>query len=416
MAFPVTDNFSNNNIGTGVNWTQKSTSLSQTFSASGGVCSAANAGTDSYSFYLWTADTPDADQNSEIQNLTAGTAEGGAWVRGNGDYGANTAVGYVALSRADVGNAIYYVDGTGFHSMQTAGTSANNDYIKVEVVGAGGAQKERMYKNGVQVGTDQTDATYASAGNMGIMGRAALGFQGDNFTGNNIRAISINFDAATYGSFTTGTSLTFAHTTTGTNRVLFVEVQADFNDVVTTVTYNAIGMSLIAKLSQATGTVRWTYIYKLINPTVGANNVVISTSGIVFIQGFATSYNGADQTTQPDSSATASAAAGTTKAMTTTVVASGCWLLLFAQVGSGATQGPVTAGTGIRRLNDTSFTSAAVIDSNGTVGTGSWGLTANWSATGTNQQIIISITPAGSTPPPATVVASPFLMLLGVGV
>lgn len=202
-------------------------------------------------------------------------------------------------------------------------------------------------------------------------------------------------DTPTYGGFAVATSLTFGYTIGAANSLLLVAVQADFNDVVTGATYNGSALTLIDKVSQNAGTVRWIYLFYLKNPATGTHNVVVSASGGVFIQGYAVSYSGADMTTQPDSFAHESGSSGTSNAYDTTVVAANCWLVLFAHVGSGGTQGPVTAGSGTRRVSDTDFNSAALIDSNATVGTGSQNLTANWAVTGVFAGIIASIAADG---------------------
>jgi hypothetical protein len=77
------------------------------------------------------------------------------------------------------------------------------------------------------------------------------------------------------------------------------------------------------------------------------------------------------------------------------VVASGCWLQTFIRINGGF--GPLTAGTGARRANDTDFGSCATFDSDGTVGTGSQFVTVNWvttQATATDA-LTISMSPAG---------------------
>jgi hypothetical protein len=93
--------------------------------------------------------------------------------------------------------------------------------------------------------------------------------------------MAIAFDAATTGSDTSGSSYTFAHTVSASsNRFLFVVVTGNVvasPDNVTGITYAGVAMTLLDK-SNGSGD-RWQYIFYLIAPAVGANNVVISSSG-----------------------------------------------------------------------------------------------------------------------------------------
>ena len=51
-------------------------------------------------------------------------------------------------------------------------------------------------------------------------------------------------------------------------------------------------------------TTEWTYLYYIVNPTIGANNVVVTTSVSTTLYSDATSYTGAKQIAQPNASAT----------------------------------------------------------------------------------------------------------------
>jgi len=213
--------------------------------------------------------------------------------------------------------------------------------------------------------------------------------------------MAIAFDATTYGGFATATSLTFAHTVTGSDTLLLVGVQGDSaTDAITGVTYNAVGMTLVAKIQHSPPTGRWIYLFRLAGAATGAHNVVISSSGSIFIQGFAASYTGVDQTTPIDSFNSGNSAAGqTTYTISTTVVGSNCWLASFFNLFSGVA-GPLTAGTGsTRRATDTNFTSAALFDSNGTVASGSRSMQVNWTSVDSGAAVICSFAPvaAGAT-------------------
>ncbi len=114
---------------------------------------------------------------------------------------------------------------------------------------------------------------------------------------------SISFDAASNGGGT-ATSITFAHTTSGSNRILFVGTGIESgSDLITNVTYAGVNMTPIAK-DVNVPTNEWIYLFYLINPATGANNIVISASASVNIDGTGVSYTGANQATQPDNSTT----------------------------------------------------------------------------------------------------------------
>lgn len=126
---------------------------------------------------------------------------------------------------------------------------------------------------------------------------------------------NVAFDAATSGTKTgTASSLTFAHTCTGSDRGLFVGVGAEQGGgiTVTSVTYAAVGM-----------TEKWNAIFSvffthggftLVAPSTGANNVVITMSGTCdTIMGGAISATNVHQTVP-----VGTADVGTFSAVTTT--------------------------------------------------------------------------------------------------
>ena len=201
--------------------------------------------------------------------------------------------------------------------------------------------------------------------------------------------MAIALDTSTYGSYVnTATSLTFPYTVSGTDRELLVEVMGDYSDLVTGATYNGVSMTLIDKCRG--GVDRWLYLFGLVAPATGTHNVVVSASASIYIQGCATSYTGVDQSNPIDSFAHATTSAGDPLTATTTVVATGCWL-----VGAGRGEvSPVTAGTGTTsRAQETDFNSGGMYDSNGIVGTGSQSLQIDFGGTSQGSLIVVSLTP-----------------------
>ncbi len=163
---------------------------------------------------------------------------------------------------------------------------------------------------------------------------------------------------------------------------------------VTGVTYNSVAMTQIGTTSSqgSSSGNQTTSLWYLIAPATGHNNVVISTSGSPFaIVSGSVSYTGANQTGQPDSYTVGSTTNTTDYALSTTVVAANCWLII-ASKNDGGIPG---AGTGT-----TSRVAGAngigMMDSGGTVSTGSQtlhstnGSSINWNG------LIASFKPVGA--------------------
>jgi len=197
-----------------------------------------------------------------------------------------------------------------------------------------------------------------------------------------------------------GTSLTWSHTCTGSNLILFASAFGDFSDVITGATYAGVSMTLVGKVKG--GNDRWCYLFVLVGPSSGANNVVVSASSSVAIDGQSASYTGALQSGQPDSSNTKGQNT-TSFTISTTVVASNCWLIGAFRDGS------ATAGAGANQLQGSNGLFTA--DSNGTVPTGSQSMTYTNGSGADFGGVLASFAPAaggGGTP-------SHLLSSLGVG-
>lgn len=125
--------------------------------------------------------------------------------------------------------------------------------------------------------------------------------------------MAVAFDAAASTIGTSVSSLTFAHTCTGSNRLLIVGVSyGDATDTVSGVTYNSVAMTSVASANQAGAQVT-AHIWRLIAPDTGANNVIITFTGTVTeAVGGAMSFTGVDQTTPLGTAATNTGGAGST--------------------------------------------------------------------------------------------------------
>jgi hypothetical protein len=204
---------------------------------------------------------------------------------------------------------------------------------------------------------------------------------------------------------TSTTSLTYSHTCTGSNLLLLVGGFLSAGDVITGVTYAGVSMTQLIK--QITSVSSYgVYMYGLLAPNTGANNVVISASSSGVIDGSSTSYTGVKQTGLPDASI-ANDSVLTTITTTLTTITDNCWTALY----SAGDRTP-SASTGSTLRNSQS--DGALFDSNGAITpAGSTSMTITRAVGGSNGQVMISFAPAGVVAP--TVKSSPTLLTLMVG-
>ena len=204
--------------------------------------------------------------------------------------------------------------------------------------------------------------------------------------------MAIARDTFTNGAFTSGTSHTFSHTCSGTDRFLFVHAfKNSTSDTITSASYGGVAMTLLHKFSP--GVSRYLYVFYLTNPASGANNVVISSSSSTAIGGNAASYTGVSQTGQPEVSTTA-VGTGSPNTTTLTTTTDNSWTVLFT-LGNNADP---TASTGSTFFGQNSiYGDADVFDSNGAIspaGSTSMSLTTNNPAFPLGR-IMAAIAPAG---------------------
>lgn len=205
--------------------------------------------------------------------------------------------------------------------------------------------------------------------------------------------MAIAYDATSIGTQVNASSKSWSHTCTGSDRILFVSAMSNTTDDVTGVTYNGVSMTQVGKQQMQASNNRWVYLYQLVNPATGSNTITINASGTTFLQGTATSYTGAKQTGQPDSSNTGFANSSTSITISTTVVTSGSWLVMA----TGDNNGGESGGTGTTVRNSTNGN--AISDSNGTVGTGSQSLQVTTAGSSNWAGIIASFAPVASATP-----------------
>lgn len=177
--------------------------------------------------------------------------------------------------------------------------------------------------------------------------------------------MAIAFDAASNGGSNSVTELTVSHTCTGDNRILFVGIQTSGGtDNVSGVTYATVAMTRINTI--ATGGIgnNRSFLYYLIAPATGANNIVVTATASVNIRIANGSYTGARQSGVPDASGTANAASpATSVSKSITTVADNSWTVSHG-VDAAAT---LSAGTGTTQRAVFSTASSIFGDSNGAI-------------------------------------------------
>jgi len=143
--------------------------------------------------------------------------------------------------------------------------------------------------------------------------------------------MAIVFDASSSGQ-AVATSLTFAHTNTGSNLILFVGTwQNSATDNITGITYNNVAMTKIDGLLNSDSN-NYLQLWYLVGPAAGANNVVVSASSSTNMHALSLSYTGASQTGQPDAhnTQTSSVISGGTQTVSVTTIADNCGMVCLA--------------------------------------------------------------------------------------
>lgn len=208
---------------------------------------------------------------------------------------------------------------------------------------------------------------------------------------------AIAFDAATNGGTSGTTSLTFSHTTTGSNRILIVSVgKIDDGDVVTGVTYAGTAMTkAIAQPWPPNANSRMELWY-LFAPATGANNVVITVSSNTNqVAGAAASYTGALQSGTPDTGFTSENASGA-RTVTVNVTTANSWLVSNYK----SADADPTAGTGTGRVG-TPAGNPNIMDSNAAVGSGNQTIGYTWDVSDRHIMLAMAFAPAASAAVPA---------------
>lgn len=162
---------------------------------------------------------------------------------------------------------------------------------------------------------------------------------------------------------------TWAHTCTGSNLILYVSIfdTATNTTDVTGVTYNGVSLTKCSAEVYTFGGGS-AYLYRLIGPATGANNIVVSRSS-GYISCTAASYTGVAQNTTDTVTSTATTGAGTATSLTATVVTTAANSWTVAALANNGGTPSAGSGTYLRQIGHN--VANALFDSNGALSTGS---------------------------------------------
>ncbi len=218
-------------------------------------------------------------------------------------------------------------------------------------------------------------------------------------------AIAVDANSGLDGG--TGTTFTWNHTCTGSNLILWAGVLIEDATITATATYNGVAMNATSNSPQVVNVTQRVYLFFLLNPSTGSNNIVVTTSSSIGgIRARSTSYTGVKQSGQPDALGQNSGVLVTSLATTVTSIADNCWVMGIIRDDTAAT----TAGASTTLRNDNGNAVFAIYDTNAAVTpAGLTTLNVNCGTPGGMVMVAASFSPFGA------VVSVPFLPLLGVG-
>jgi len=215
---------------------------------------------------------------------------------------------------------------------------------------------------------------------------------------------AIAYDNSVQDTFYTGSptsTLSWSHTCTGSNLLLLVSfISSNTIYAPATFTYNSTSTTNITGNMDGNG-----YVYQmdyLIAPSTGSNTVAASLHSSEFVVGISTSYSGVSQSSPIDSYNTGTINGNKVLTVNTTVVHSNCWLVGFSETQISSSSSDTESTNVTNRQTGNLFSGNFTFsfgDSNGTVGTGSQGITFTVSgATGVanHNGIVASIAVSGT--------------------
>lgn len=217
---------------------------------------------------------------------------------------------------------------------------------------------------------------------------------------------AIAFDATSHSTspgIGSGSSpFSWSHTCTGSNLTLVVGSLGETG--ISAGTYNSVSMTQQGTNQLDSAGNSASSMWTLFGPSTGANNITMTftANSVYFVAG---SYSGTNQSAVDSHTQNKTTVDATSYSLTTTVVASNCWLVAVASTendtGCGTqsmTVGTSRSSSGNTRNNGSNQFGGSFGDSNATVSTGAQSLTFNATTSNHWTTHIVSLAPAGGGP------------------
>jgi hypothetical protein len=197
--------------------------------------------------------------------------------------------------------------------------------------------------------------------------------------------MAIAYDSSAKGYTNSGTSVSFSHTCSGANRIVFVGAggAGGGSQNVNSVTYDGVAMTQVYYYTNGGGAT-FCGLWYLINPPTGAKTVAIGTSGTCYFEGWSSSYTGVQQSAQPDAT-NHNQAFNTSISTTVTTVANSCWTLSVGFMGGNS--GSQSAGQTLRQKGQ----NYGLIQDSNSPKTPAGATTCSFSCTGISTMSIIGV-------------------------
>ena len=184
--------------------------------------------------------------------------------------------------------------------------------------------------------------------------------------------MAIAFDAAVAQQDNSTSTQTISHTCTGSNLLLLVGfITNNTTDIITGVTYASVAMTRQQEQASNDNGFR-NYVYSLLGPATGTNDVVVSASSASLLWTSVISYSGVSQTGFPDAKVSGTGE-DTNWSRSHTTVADNSWVYAHLRGGAAITfSSPDTeradAGQGSAGDSNAAVTPAGAYTINGTIG------------------------------------------------
>ncbi len=311
--------------------------------------------------------------NGGTGNAGAGGGGGGASAAGGNASGTTGGNGGAGTANSISGSSVTYAGGGGAGGNGADGTGGAGGGGNVNVAGTantgGGGGAGKAGGSGIVIIAYKTDgsdgvSTSSTGGTITTSGANTIHTFTTSGTFTCVLYVTgvIAFDTVTTGTESSTSSKTLAHTCNGSNRLLVVGgwVRGNGNNP-TGITYNGVAMTQVGtNLVVSTLYYDKIFLYYLIAPATGSNNVVATFGSANYNFLYALSYTEVSQSSFPDASIENGPTAGTSMTTSLTTVADNCWTVLQGLSVNGA----LSAGTG-STLRNNNVSNSAIFDSNG---------------------------------------------------